>query len=147
MLQSAPVEGTRGEKVKKSLKSVVVTYDRQLVLDDKPVNNVGEGGKISIQLNSDGTIYNASKVWRKIGKVKNTTEAKPYERAYEEALRQVGEQGAYVLDSWTWGYEEYAGNVAQRELRAVYVFNFKPEDEEKIIDYPPMAVKVSAHMQ
>ncbi|MDH4223678.1 MAG: hypothetical protein OEV55_09095 [candidate division Zixibacteria bacterium] len=133
--------------IQKFQKNVTLTFKRQITLDSKTVPFVGEGGLISIQLNNDGTLFNASKVWRQIKEISRTTRAKTYEQAYNEALAQIKERDAYKLADWTWGYEEQAGNVRQTELKAVFIFNFLPVDPEKIIDYPPRIIKISAHIE
>jgi hypothetical protein len=79
--------------------------------------------------------------------VLRTTKSKSYEQAYEEALTRIREKEAYTLADWMWGYEEAAGNVKQTELKAFYVFNFLPRDLRKGKDYPPVIVKVSAHLE
>lgn len=147
MLQSVPNTGKRTEQIQNEQKNVSITFNRVIMIGRDTVKTVGEGGKVVVQLNNDGSLYNASKVWRPIkGKIR-VTKSKPYEQAFAEAIKQVGEQKAYKLESWTWGYDEYAGNVEQKELKAVYIFYFIPVDREKAIDYPPMAIKVSAHLE
>jgi hypothetical protein len=128
-------------------KNVVIAFRRQITLEGQAVNFVGEGGRISIQLNNDGSLLNASKVWRKIKGTKRTTRAKKYDQAYMEAMAKIKERNAYKLESWEWGYEEAAGNIEQTELRAVYIFNFLPEDPDKFEDYPPRIIKISAHIE
>lgn len=147
MIESAPSDGYVHEKAKVVQKNVMIVYNRQIIIEGDTVNTVGEGGKIIVQLNNDGSVYNASKVWREIKGEKTTTKAKKYDQAYEEALKQVEERNAYELDNWTWGYEEFVGNVNQTELKAVYLFNFAPIDKENTIEYPPMVIKVSAHLE
>ncbi len=147
MVETRGKEERADEKVTVTGKNATVTFRRQIMLDDGYAITLGEGGKISIQLNPDGSVYNASKVWRPITEIINKTQSKPFEQALEEALEEVPEREAYELENWTWGYEESPGNVEQTELRAVYVFYFAPVDMEKLMDYPPMAVKVSAHLE
>jgi hypothetical protein len=128
-------------------KNVVITFTRQIMLDGKVVPVVGGGGVISVQLNNNGLLYNASKVWRTVKGVKRTTKSKPYEQAYREALAEIKGKEAYKLSDWTWGYEEEAGNVKQTESRAVYLFNFVPVDPKDFRKFPPRIVKVSAHLE
>jgi len=66
MLQSMPNGGKGSEEIQNGLKSVTITYNGIIIVDGKAVSIVGEGGKIVVQLNSDGSVYNASKVWRPI---------------------------------------------------------------------------------
>lgn len=128
-------------------KNVIITFKRQIALDSETVPVVGEGGIISVQMSNDGRVMNASKVWRKIEGVSRTTRAKKYEQAYTEAMAKIREKEAYKLSDWTWGYEEAAGNVKQDEMKAVYIFNFLPADPKRSKDYPPMIVKISAHLE
>jgi hypothetical protein len=146
LVQTSPKEGGRAE-IRQIQKNVVVTFKREITVDGKSVAVLGEGGVMSFQLNNDGSVVNASKVWRTIKGVLRTTKSKSYEQAYEEALTRIREKEAYTLADWMWGYEEAAGNVKQTELKAFYVFNFLPRDLRKGKDYPPVIVKVSAHLE
>lgn len=146
VIQRVPREGKKSD-IQKFQKNVIITYKRQIITNGDTVPFVGEGGLISIQLNNDGTLLNASKVWRKIKDIIRTTKAKTYEQAYNEAIEQIREREAYKLSDWTWGYEEEAGNVKQTELKAVFIFNFMPADPQKFKDYPPRIIKISAHLE
>ena len=146
VIQRVPKEGKRSD-LQKFQKNIIVTFKKQITLNGNTVPFVGEGGMISVQLNNDGTLFNASKVWRQIKGVIRTTKAKKYEQAYNEAIAKIREKKAYKLSDWTWGYEEAAGNVKQTELKAVYIFNFLPADPKRSKDYPPMIVKISAHIE
>ena len=146
MLQQRPREGKTSE-LRGSQKNVVITFRRQIPLAGGAVPVLGEGGVIAVQLNTDGTLYNASKVWRTLGVVKRSTGAKPYEQALQEALALIKEKDAYALSDWTWGYEEAAGNEKQTELKAVYQFNFVPQDPGKFRAFPPRIIRVSAHLE
>ncbi len=128
-------------------KNVTITARRQIIIDGRRVEFVGEGGLITFQLNNDATVFNSSKIWRKIKGVKRVTKGKPFDQAYNEALGKIREKEAYRLADWRWGYEELAGNVEQTELMAVYLFNFMPRDPDRTEEYPPRIVKVSAHME
>jgi hypothetical protein len=144
-IQRAP-KGER-EAPQKFQKNVIITFRRQITLNGKAVPFVGEGGMISVQLNNDGSLFNASKVWRQIKGVIRTTKAKTYEQAYSEAVGKIKEKEAYKLSDWTWGYEESAGNVKQAELKAVYILNFMPVDPKRDRDYPPRVIRISAHIE
>ena len=128
-------------------KNVRLAFKRYLTVGENVVPFLGEGGEMAIQLNNDGSVLNASKVWRQIRGVLRTTRAKQYDQAFGEALGRVPEKGAYKLADWTWGYEEESGNVRQAELKAVYIFNFMPRDAKRSLEFPPMAIKVSAHLE
>lgn len=151
IIDRAPKEG-KSSDIKRFQKNVVVTFKRQITIEgeegeDITVNSVGEGGTISIQLNNDGSIPNAFKVWRKITGIKKTTKAKTQKQALEEAMAKIKEKEAYRLADWTWGYKEATGNVKQTELKAVYVFNFQPVDLERSRDFPPRIIEISAHLE
>jgi hypothetical protein len=147
MLESMPVGGKPNEK-KGSQKNVIVTFKRQIKLDDMLANVLGEGGIISVQMNNDGSVFNASKVWRKIkSPEKQRDRAKPvkvktFEEAKKEALKQILDPKKYKLDHWMWGYKEAAGNVKQTRLKIVYQFAFVPIDPDKTKDYPPMMIEI-----
>lgn len=146
MIQTMSKEGKKSE-TRKVQKNIVVTFKRTIKLDNKVVPVLGEGGVMSFQLNNDGSLYNASKVWRPVKGVLRTTKAKRYEEAYEEALNRIRKAEAYKLTDWKWGYEEAAGNVKQKEMKAVYEFNFLPIDLGKGKTYPPIIIKISAHKE
>jgi hypothetical protein len=146
MIQTMPKEGKRSD-LKTVQKNIVITFKRTITLDNKTVPIVGEGGVMSFQLNNDGSVYNASKIWRPVKGVLRTTKAKAYAEAYQEALTRIKNIEAYKLADWSWGYEEAAGNVKQTEMKAVYVFNFLPVDLGKAKLYPPVIVKISAHKE
>jgi len=148
IIETAPKDKMREDvKSKKCLKNVVITSTRCVTVQGTTVNFIGEGGKISIQLNTDGSLLNASKVWRNIKGIKRTTRAKNYDQAYEEAIAKIKEKGAYKLADWTCGYQEAAGNIEQTELKAFYVFNFVPAEPDRSRDYPPRIIKVLAHIE
>jgi hypothetical protein len=116
-------------------------------VDGVPVNVLGEGGEISVQMNNDGSVMNASNVWRQISGVKEEAPVKTYDEAYEEALEQLENPQAYELESWTWGYLEAAGNVEQTELRIVFRFSFVPIDPEALMEYPPQMIEIPGQPQ
>ena len=146
VIQRVPREEKQSD-IQKFQKNVIITFKRQIIINGDTLPFVGEGGLISVQLNNDGTLFNASKVWRKIKDVSKTTRAKTYEQAYNEAIAQIKEREAYKLSDWTWGYEEEAGNVKQTELKAVFIFNFLPADPQMFKNYPPRIIKISAHLE
>lgn len=145
VMERAPETGNYKDSLVVSQKNVVISFRRQIEIGGRYYNTVGEGGQMIVQLNNDGSLYNASKVWRKIEGVKRTAKTKDYDQAFAEAVKQIAERDAYKLDSWIWGFEEHAGNVRQDELKAVYIFNFAPIDMERVMEIPPRAIKVSAY--
>jgi hypothetical protein len=146
MLATMPVKG-EPEDAQQFQKNVIVTLKRQIDVDGVLVNVLGEGGTMAVQMNNDGSVFNASKVWREIVGVKQLTRIKTFEEAYKEALEQIENSQAYELDSWTWGYKEAAGNIEQTELRVVFHFWFLPADPEAELDYPPLMIEIPGHLQ
>ncbi|MCK4644688.1 MAG: hypothetical protein KAU46_00380 [Candidatus Aminicenantes bacterium] len=146
VIDRVPKEGKLSDLVRFQ-KNALVTFKRVITIEDKMVNFVGEGGVISIQLNNDGSVFNATKVWRKIKSIKRTTKAKTQQQALKEAIAMIKEKEAYRIEDWTWGYKEAPGNVKQTELKAVYIFNFMPVDLEKSRDFPPRIIEISAHLE
>jgi hypothetical protein len=151
MIATTPVEGAvdaqgytvTGSDMQPSQKNVLLTFKRQIDVDGTPVNVLGEGGEMMVQMNNDGSVMNASIIWRQISGVKQEAPVKTYDEAYEEALEQLEDPEAYELDDWTWGYMEAAGNVEQTELRIVFRFSFVPADPEALEDYPPQMIEVA----
>jgi hypothetical protein len=142
-IQSVPVEGNAGD-IQDMQKSVLITFKRMIQVGGKTVNVLGPGGVMTVQLNNDGSVLNASKVWRTVAKEGEMRPVKPREQALEEAIKQIENPDAYKLDSWNWGYKEFAGNVEQKEMKVVYQFQFVPAEQEQILDYPPVTVEIAA---
>ena len=145
----ADVEGitlTRGD-MQRSQKNVVLTFKRRIDVDGMPVSVLGEGGEMTVQMNNDGSVMNASNVWREISGVKEEAPVKTYDEAYEEALEQLKDPQAYELDDWRWGYLEAAGNVEQTELRIVFRFWFVATDPEALMEYPPQMIEIPGQPQ
>ncbi|MEZ5331854.1 MAG: hypothetical protein R2991_07320 [Thermoanaerobaculia bacterium] len=128
-------------------KDVLVTIRRVLDLDGVRAPVLGPGGAITVQLNNDGTVLNAAKVWRTIAAHGAMLPVKPYEAALEEAIAELGEaRQSYRLLAWQWGYEEEAGNVEQRTMRMVYLFDFTPRSPEDVLDHPLRRVRVEGQV-
>lgn len=141
-LQSVPVKGNEGD-IQEVQKNVVITFKRQVQVGEWRVNVLGEGGVMVVQLNNDGSLLNATKVWRMVAKEGEMVKVKPYEQALEEALKQIKEPKNYKLGYWNWGYKELAGNVEQTEMRVVYQFDFIPLNQELMRDYPPISIEIA----
>ncbi|MBL7793849.1 MAG: hypothetical protein JNK77_16090 [Saprospiraceae bacterium] len=127
-------------------KNVVIVFKRQVEVDGQLIPVLGEGGQIKIQLNNDGSVLNAAKIWRAVD-VRATlkkTRVKPYETALEEARKRLPDRNAYKLERWDFGYEELAGNVEQKVMKTVYHFYFVPENKEQFLEFPPMFMAVPA---
>ncbi len=146
VIETTPVEGKQEER-RRLQKSVIVTFRRQIDVNGTLINVVGEGGKLQVQMNNDGSLLSASKVWRRIVGVKEEARVKTFEEAFGEALTQTGAPEAYMLDRWTWGYKEESGNVKQTELRVVFQFWFMPVDlkTEGVMEHPPQMIEVDGH--
>ncbi len=146
----ADVQGftVTGGDIQQSQKNVILTFKRQVDVDGMPVSVLGEGGEMTVQMNNDGSVINASIVQRQISGVKEeAAPVKTYDEAYEEALEQLEDPQAYELDDWTWGYLEAAGNVEQTELRIVFRFWFVPTDPDALEDYPPQMIEIPGQPQ
>jgi hypothetical protein len=141
-LQSVPVK-SEGRDIQDVQKNVIISFKRQVMVADQMVNVLGEGGVMVVQLNNNGSMLNASKIWRMISEEGEQLKVKPYEQALEEALGQIKEPQKYKLDNWNWGYKEEPGNVKQDEMRIVYQFEFVPVNRELLFNYPPMAVEIA----
>jgi len=130
-----------------SQKNVVVRLRRTIQVGEFDVPVLGQGGLITVQLNNDGTLLNASKVWRPVKGVLREVPTKPYDDALAEALKMIDQPESYVLSDWTWGYRELAGNVEQVEMRPYYQFVFHPRDEEQAREFPPRMLEILAQVE
>jgi hypothetical protein len=141
MIESRSADGTKSEQVQKN---VIVTIRKRLYLDKTPVQVLGQGGQIKVQLNNDGTLMNLAKVWRTtVGKIREV-ELMPLERAREQALGRTPKPDEYKVLRWHLGYAEETGNVRQDEMKAIYVFELVPTDLQKRAELPPMLVEIPA---
>jgi hypothetical protein len=141
MITSAPIM-TSQQKGIQSQKNVIVTFRRVISVDNVPIGVLGEGGLMEVQMSNDGSILNASKVWRQITSDRQVVRVKTFNEAYEEALKQIDEPREYKLDNWMWGYKEEAGNVKQTEMRIVFRFWFVPAYPEQRAGYPPRMIEI-----
>lgn len=141
MIESKPVKGGR-EEIRKTRKNAAVVYKRYIPYEGKKINVLGDGGTITVRLNSDGSLLDASKVWRQIAEVKKVAKVKRYEAALKEAEARLKGAEGYKLGSWNWGYKEMDGNSGQEELRVVFQFNFVPKNKRDIIDFPPRIIEI-----
>ena len=142
MIAAVPVESPEGQDLYQ--KNVIVHLKRLVDIDGTAVPVLGEGGVIEIQMNNDGSLLNASKVWRDVVGYENWEPVKPYDVAWTEALGKTRRPWAYEVDDWTWGYVEAAGNESQEAMRLVYRFWLIPMEQEQLRDLPPMMVEVPA---
>lgn len=141
MLQSTSLE-SKGKTISHAQKNVIVTFKRHIVVEGKPVTVLGDGGEMQVQMNNDGSIINASKVWREIDGIVKKAPVKPYGEAYKEAIQFLKDSEAYHLTHWTWGYKELSGSVKQEEMRIVYRFYFVPKKQGA--PYSPTRIEILA---
>jgi hypothetical protein len=146
MLARTPIEGG-AEDEQPLQKNVIVTLRRVIDIQGLPVHVLGEGGVMRVQMNNDGTVLNASIVWRDIVEFGEEVPIKTFDEAVAEALRLVVNAENYQLDQWNWGYREEAGNVEQTELRPFFQFTFKTVDPERILEFPPQFIEIPAERQ
>jgi hypothetical protein len=143
IIASVPVDDPKAEQ-EHAQKNVIVTFKRQVDVEGTRVDVLGEGGVIEVQMNNDGSLLNASKVWRELVGFEQWEPVKPFEQALDEARKQIEEPWAYELDDWTWGYVEEAGNVEQEAMRLVFQFWFAPIDPEGVRELPPLMIEIPA---
>lgn len=125
-------------------KNVIVRFSRLVDLEGISVPVLGEGGKIEVQMNNDGSLLNASKVWREVADVGPWEKVKSYEEALAEAMAQTREPWGYEVDTWEWGYVEEAGNVEQGAMSLVFRFWLAPRAGEDVQKTPPLMIEVPA---
>jgi len=141
MTASMPVGG-KSEDIKQAQKGVLVTYKRQIDVNGKRIDVLGNGGVIEITISNDGSVIRASRVWRKIDNTGPEVAIKSFEEARNEALGQLGTPDIYRLDQWRWGYKEPSGNVRADELKITYQFAFVPKNPKDQWQYPPRIVEI-----
>ncbi len=125
-------------------KNVIVTFSRLVDVEGISVPVLGEGGKIEVQMNNDGSLLNASKVWREVAGLGPWEKVKSYEAALAEAITQIQEPWGYEVDTWEWGYVEEAGNVEQGAMKLVFRFWLAPREGEDVQKTPPLMIEVPA---
>lgn len=132
-----------GEPMERFQKNVGFSYRREIPWEGNSLPVVGSGGQMIVQLNNDGSVLNAIKVWRPAMSGEMVS-LKPFETALEEAISQLDNAGMYELSDWSWGYKEEAADVQQDELRVVIQFAFKSVDAELDNVYPPQMIEIDA---
>lgn len=155
MISSTPVEKAANlgpfdpQGQVSSQKNIQVIFKRVIKTEEMEFDVLGEGGSMIVQMNNDGSILNASKVWRRIEQDgSNMVKVKSFEEAMEEAKKQVENFDMYELKEgdWAFGYKAASGNVEQDQLSAVYQFQFTPiePDEKTLLIAPPVMVEIPA---
>ena len=142
MIAAVPVEGANEQQTVQ--KNVIVTFRRLLDVNGSVVPVLGEGGVMEVQMNNDGTLLNASKVWRQIAGFDQYERVRTFEEAADEALQATGHAWAYDIDDWAWGYVEAAGNEAQEIMELVYWFWLTPTEQGQLRDLAPVIIEVPA---
>jgi hypothetical protein len=142
MIAAVPLE--QPERQELIQKNVTVYLKRLVDVEGTLVPVLGEGGVIEVQMNNDGSLLNASKVWREIVDFAAWEPVKPYEQALNEALGQTKRAWAYELDDWAWGYVEAAGNEVQEVMQLVYRFWLTPLEQAQLRDLPPVMIEIPA---
>lgn len=142
---TTPIEAPTSE-TGVSQKNVIVRIRRTRDVEGEKLPVFGEGGMMTVQMNNDGSLLNASKVWRPVRSQK-MARVKTYDEAYAEALQTIQDTTAYTLHDWFWGYKEAAGNVEQNVMRVFYRFEFHPRDERLTREYPPQIVQIRGHVE
>ena len=139
---SMPEDKAAGD-VRRGVKSVRVTIQRRLGSGPQSLDVEGPGGRVDVLLDADHRVLAASRVWRR-AQAAGEVAVKPFDVARDEAARRLQKPEAYRMADWRLVYRERAANVRQPELRAVYEFDFVPQDRERLLDFPPRRVEVSA---
>jgi hypothetical protein len=164
---------TRGADLQRFQKNVVVRIKRLIPVTLEPgktelVPVIGAGGEMVVQLNNDGSLRNAAKIWRPIT-VPGADDKKRKVRDPLEALQALlGEaikgpsSPPGVVDSavpqgfeqiydlrpehvpYVWGYKEESGNCRQRDMWLVYQFTFLPKPDYREKGYQPLTLDVPA---
>ncbi len=141
-LQSVPIKGDSRD-IQNAQKNVTIYYKRQVDIGGQLVNILGLGGIMTVQMNNDGSVLNASKIWRQVTGEGEILPVKPYAQALEEANKQIQQPQNYKLSYWNWGYKELPGNVVQGEMRIVYQFDFIPLEPNMALEFPPITIEVA----
>jgi hypothetical protein len=140
-IQSVPVKGEQRD-IQEVQKNVTISYKRQVDVGGSLVNVLGPGGLMTFQMNNDGSLLNAVKVWREVAGEGEVLPVKSYEQALAEATKQIKEAKNYKLSYWNWGYKELDGNVEQAEMRIVFQFDFISIEPRLALDFPPITIEV-----
>jgi hypothetical protein len=143
---SMPVKGKASDIVRGE-KGIQITFIRRLPIGKQNAEVLGRGGRVDVIVSRSGDILAASRTWRTVETSSDEVEVKAFELAQAEALKQLEKPDMYKLADWRFGYKEETSNVAQREMRVVYQFDFVPIKQEQMIDFPPHSVEILATKQ
>jgi hypothetical protein len=145
MTASMPVKG-QPSVIKQAQAGVSVVYRRVIKVNGVGLEELGAPGNIRVELNNDGAVLRASKIWRTLEPIGSPAAAKRLEQARSEAMAKLRDPGAYKLSVWKLGYKQESVKEGQDELAPVYQFAFvsvKAHDME----HPPQLIEVSAISQ
>ncbi|MEP7010825.1 MAG: hypothetical protein ABJC13_10915 [Acidobacteriota bacterium] len=133
--------GMKGNGLERYRKNAVVRFKQKFRVPFREgqveVPVIGSGGEIVVQLNNDGKVRSATRVWRA---VRDLQETKTLEllgpaQALDGLLSKLKARLSDILGlydfredkiSFVWGYKEESGNCRQKEMRIVYQFTVKP---------------------
>jgi hypothetical protein len=145
MTASMPVKGQPSE-IHEAQAGVTVQYKRVIPVNGVPVEVLGTAGTIRVQMNNEGSVLKASKIWRKLEPIGSPVAVKDFEHARAEAMKQLNAPNSYQLDLWKLGYRQVSAGSGQDELTPVYQFAFVPVKRHDM-EHPPQLVEVSALKQ
>jgi hypothetical protein len=145
MLESAPVINNTYYVIRRQ-KNVVILYRRHVEVDGKTVPVLGDGGLIRLQMNNDGSVARAAKIWREITGVRKIARVKPYDTVYREAQQQLANAALYKLEGWLWGYKEFEGAAEQKDLKIVYIFSFISKSNDLGLQVLPVQIEIAAQL-
>lgn len=144
MLTASMADKGKGSPITRGKKDVVVNIIQRMRNGDHTLDMLGSGGRAAITLAPGGEVLSAARTWRQTELTKEQVSIKPFERAQAEAMKKLLNAEAYKLAEWRFGYKQAAANVVQDELPVIYEFDFVPKDREKLIDFPPQQIEISA---
>jgi hypothetical protein len=142
MTVSMPVGGKAAE-AREAQAGVTVQYRRLVAAGNAPVEVLGTAGIIRVQLNNEGAVLRASKLWSKLEPVGAAGAVKNLESAQAEAAKRLGAAASYKLDRWKIGYRQTPAKAGEEELAPVFQFAFVPVKAHDL-DHPPQLIEVSA---
>ena len=144
MLTASMADKGKGSPVTHGRKNVIVNIIQRVRNGEQTLDMLGNGGRVAVTLAPGGEVLTAARTWTQTELPSEQVSIKPFERAQAEAIKKLTNAEAYKLAEWRFGYKQATANVAKNELPVVYEFDFVPKDREKLIDYPPQQIEVSA---
>lgn len=147
MLTASMADNGKKSQITQGKKDVVVNIIQRVSNGDQTLDVLGSGGRVAITLAPGGEVLSATRTWRQTELTREQLSIKPFERAQAEAVKKLVNADAYKLSEWRFGYKQASANVVQNTLPVVYEFDFVPKDREKLIDYPPQQIEISAEEQ